>query len=127
MMIARDGDRTLVFIETEIGADAALPPIKILEIIAGMVVLVLGEQEERVLRSQLLFDGGVPFDAIQFVVGPNAVVMLIVQVEGPCGVADNTKLGSQFAKLAVALRSTETVVIPSPRMLGRPLATLLLT
>src|SRR5262245_43108594 len=92
----------LEFYEGESAADPALSPIEVLEVVAGMIALILGQEEKRVLRSELLFDSGVPFDAVEFVVGADAVVMLVVEIEGPAHVADDAELRGEFAILAVA-------------------------
>src|SRR5204863_492653 len=54
------------------------------------------------LRSQLLLEGSVPFHAVEFVIGANAVIVLVSQIQGPGRVPDGAELGGAFAVLTVA-------------------------
>src|SRR5437016_6240288 len=80
VMITRNDDRILIFIERKIRPHA-LMPVVILEIIARVVVLKLRQEQYRIVRGELLFESGVPFEARKLVVRTNPIVVLIIQVE----------------------------------------------
>src|SRR5262245_21249905 len=100
-MVAADNDGSLKLIIREIGADLPVP-IEILKIVPGMVVLIFCEEEDGILWGELLFDGAVPFDTVEFIIRAHAVVVLIVEIEGPSGVAVYAELRSDFAVLSIA-------------------------
>ena len=69
-----------------------------------MVVLILGESEERILRCQLQFDLAVPFDPPQFVVRTHAFIALPVHVQRIAEPAECAEVRRRFVVLPIAAR-----------------------
>src|SRR2546426_1072294 len=86
VMPAAKCERMLILVKFEMRAEAligvGIEGIVILEVIAGMIVLIFDEGQGCVLRGNLLFDGRVPLDAVEIVVGPDAIVVLVIEVQG---------------------------------------------
>src|ERR1043166_4349529 len=95
-------DRMLVFVEAKIRPRASY--VVILEVVAGMIVFVFEEQYCGILRGDLLLNGGVPFNAVEIVVRPNAVVVVVFEIERITGAAESAKLRGQFRKHFVCAR-----------------------
>src|ERR1039458_2364987 len=94
MIPAADQNRVLVFVEFIIWA--RIGRVVILEIVAGMIILILHQQQRGVMWSDLLLDRRIPFDVIKAIVRTNAVIMMIVQIKRIRGIAESAKLGGLF-------------------------------
>src|SRR5947209_2322932 len=94
MVPAAEDDWTLVFIKSEV--TTRVGRIVVLEVVARMVVLVFDQQQRGILRSDLLLDSAVPFDAVEIVVWANPVVVFIIEVKRVTGAAKGAELGSQL-------------------------------
>src|SRR5688572_24341316 len=99
-MVTTHRNRALLFVECEIRS--RLGWIIVLEIIAGMIVLVFGEQQKGILWRDLLFDSAVPFDAVEFVVGTDSSIMLVVQVQSVACVPKAAEVRGEFPEFVVA-------------------------
>ncbi len=60
-MVTKNGQGGLEFVKSKIGSGGCW--IVILEIIAGVVILIFGEDQDRILRTELVFGAGIPFNA----------------------------------------------------------------
>src|SRR2546426_2017021 len=78
------------------------PRVSVLEVIARMIINILGENQDGILRGQLLFDRAAPCEAGQFIVRSNASIVLIIQIKRITRVAEGPELRGQFASLAIA-------------------------
>jgi len=79
MMPARNHDGVFVFVEPKMLL--GLARIVVLEIVAGMIILVFDHQQGSIFWRHLLFHRAVPFDAIQVVVRADASVVLVIKIE----------------------------------------------
>ena len=100
VMPSADDERGLLLVVGEI--PAGLRGVVVLEVVAGMVILVLGQHEQGVVRRELKLHRGIPFDAIQFVVGADSVVVLKIEVEGIAELVQRAKLRCLLTPLTVA-------------------------
>ena len=87
-------DGLLAFVEMVIGP--CVGGVVVLEVVAGVIVLVFDEHQGRVLRGDLLLHRGVPFDVVQAVIRPDATVVLKIEVEGIAGPAKRAELRDEL-------------------------------
>ena len=99
-MISEEQDRRLLQL-AEVDSACSRALIVILQKVALARVLVLGLKEDGVLRRQLHLELTVRLRAVDGVIRPIALVVLILRVERVANVAEDTELRRSFSYRAM--------------------------
>src|SRR6266478_5629545 len=98
-MPAKRKQRRLVVVVME--SRAGIGRIEILEVVTGVIVLDLGEEQQGIVGRELIFEGGIPVHTVEAVVDTNAVVVLVIHVQRISEAPVLAELGGLFTPLSV--------------------------